>query len=66
VKPDQQMIATAGFLKYPVRECRSLHFCCICGKDITLGQLYHDGGYGRRCHVDCADTGARARIPEPK
>lgn len=40
--------------KYPVRVCRSLHFCQKCAQSITLGQEYHDGGYGRRAHVKCA------------
>lgn len=38
---------------YPVRTCYSLHTCKVCGQPITIGQLYHDGGYGRRAHVDC-------------
>lgn len=40
--------------KYPIRTCRSLHHCELCSKDITLGQRYRDGGYGRRLHVECA------------
>lgn len=40
--------------RYPVRTCRSLHHCEICERDITLGEQYHDGGYGRRIHVRCA------------
>jgi len=39
--------------RYPVRTCRSLHSCVLCGKEITLGERYHDGGYGRRAHEDC-------------
>lgn len=40
--------------RYPLRTCRSLHHCEICAKDITLGQRYYDGGYGRRIHEQCA------------
>src|SRR6266853_6571068 len=39
--------------KYPVRTCRSLHHCEICGRDITHGNSYHDGGPGKRVHVLC-------------
>jgi hypothetical protein len=39
--------------KYQVRVCRSLHHCEICGKDITHGNSYHDGGLGKRVHVLC-------------
>jgi len=39
--------------KYPVRTCRSLHHCEICGKDITHGNSYHDGRPGKRAHVLC-------------
>lgn len=46
---------TPDFTKYPVRTCYTLHFCEICQRDITLGQQYYDGGYGRRAHVGCAD-----------
>lgn len=37
----------------PLRTCRSMHHCCICRQDITLGQRYRDRGYGRRCHLSC-------------
>ena len=39
--------------RYPLRTCNSLHFCEICRKDITLGERYFDGGYGRRAHEKC-------------
>ena len=39
--------------EYPIRECRSLHYCEICNKDITYGECYYDGGYNNRVHVDC-------------
>jgi len=38
---------------YQVRTCRSLHYCEICKRDITDGQKYYDGGYGRRAHMEC-------------
>ena len=37
----------------PVRVCRTLHHCEICEKNINLGQVYRDGGYGRRAHETC-------------
>lgn len=40
--------------RYPLRTCQSLHHCEICDGDITLGQRYYDGGYGRRVHEACA------------
>jgi len=43
----------AAYEKYPVRECRSMHSCAECGKDIKLGDFYRDGGYGRRVHEIC-------------
>jgi hypothetical protein len=43
----------AKLVKKPIRTCRSLHFCELCGKSITLGERYHDGGYGYRAHVEC-------------
>ena len=37
----------------PVRTCRSLHSCVLCGKDITDGQQYRDRGFAARAHEDC-------------
>jgi hypothetical protein len=37
----------------PVRTCRTLHSCVLCGKDITDGQEYRDKGYGARAHEGC-------------
>jgi hypothetical protein len=37
----------------PVRECKTLHECCLCLQRIQWGQHYHDGGYGKRAHVFC-------------
>ena len=42
---------------YRVRVCRTLHECCLCSRGISLGEVYYDGGYGRRAHVLC--VGAR-------
>jgi hypothetical protein len=39
--------------KYPVRTCKSLHTCELCGYSIRCGSLYRDGGYGRRAHTSC-------------
>ena len=40
--------------EYKLRQCRTVHECCVCKKDIYCGDLYYDGGYGRRCHEQCA------------
>ncbi len=37
----------------PVRTCRTLHHCEMCGHDITDGQQYRDGGVDKRAHEDC-------------
>ncbi len=44
-----------NFTRYPIRTCRWLNECALCGKAITDGQKYRDGGYGRRAHIECAD-----------
>ena len=44
------------FTRYPIRTCKSVHGCEICKGDITYGQKYYDGGYGRRAHDLCADA----------
>jgi hypothetical protein len=38
----------------PLRTCRTLHHCEVCKRDITIGQQYRDGGYGKRAHETCA------------
>ena len=43
------------WIRYRCRRCYSMHSCKICGNDITLGELYRDGGYGRRAHEECVD-----------
>lgn len=40
----------------PTRVCRSLHACALCGLEITDGQSYKDGGYGRRAHLVCMEA----------
>lgn len=42
--------------KYPIRTCRTLHYCELCGGDIRLGETYYDGGYARRIHTKCANA----------
>lgn len=42
------------YWEYPLRNCRTLHFCQICQGDIFCGEEYYDGGYSRRAHKDCA------------
>lgn len=55
---------------YPERLCLSVHECCLCKNKITYGQSYHDGGYGRRAHTQCAmeegrclECGDRGHVP---
>jgi len=38
-----------------VRKCYTSHECCLCLNDISLHQLYYDGGYGKRAHITCVD-----------
>lgn len=48
---------------WPVRTCRTSHECFLCEEEITLGDIYHDGGYGNRAHVGCvAQRAAAMRI----
>ena len=47
---------------YKIRRCYSLHSCAVCNHDISLGQLYFDGGHGRRAHVECADPNNYAEL----
>lgn len=55
----------------PIRTCRTMHACCACDKVIQDGQKYHDGGYGKRAHVECLnriteeETGALPCEPCP-
>ena len=42
---------------FPLRECHSMHDCCICHRTILNGQMYFDGGYGKRAHEHCALRG---------
>lgn len=42
------------YFKYPLRTCMYLNECNVCGRAIVVGQKYYDGGYGRRCHFECA------------
>ena len=41
--------------KYPRRTCYSLHSCAICEEEITYGETYYDGGYGKRAHDECVN-----------
>jgi len=43
------------FDRYPLRICRTLHHCAICYETIVIGEVYLDGGYGRRAHKSCND-----------
>ena len=52
--------------KYPLRRCVWLNHCRICGKDITSGKEYYDGGYGLRAHRACADVDVQRRRTEAR
>jgi len=52
---DEQVIRPINWRKYNVRTCMSLHECKICRSDINLGEIYFDGGYSRRAHVECVE-----------
>lgn len=41
--------------KYSKRMCQTMHHCRICDKQIALGAVYYDGGYGRRAHEVCVE-----------
>ena len=38
-----------------LRQCSTVHECCICFGDITSGMSYFDGGYGKRAHEQCVN-----------
>lgn len=56
------MRSPINYAKYPVRTCRTLCQCQLCGKDITYGNSYHDGGYGRRAHVLCVKAQPKEQV----
>jgi len=45
----------ARLVAAPQRTCYSMHECCLCPDTIKLGELYHDGGYGKRAHWKCVE-----------
>jgi len=58
-------VTAAQMAAYRIRCCYSLHGCNLCQQDITLGQTYHDGGYGKRSHTECVEMAiAKDRLPE--
>lgn len=45
-----------------IRVCQTLHDCCLCGLPIRHGDIYYDGGYGKRAHDTCLlDNWKRAK-----
>ena len=58
------------YYEYPLRTCLYMNECAVCGQRITSGQKYYDGGYNRRCHIECAppqyDEGSVDRCVCPK
>lgn len=49
--------------EYPMRTCRTLHECGICGDSIRCGENYFDGGYGRRAHERCVEEKRKQSEP---
>ncbi len=41
--------------KRKLRTCYGLHQCEVCQGMIKQGELYRDGGYGKRAHEECVD-----------
>lgn len=54
-------LAALILARYRVRRCLSMHDCVLCDAGIKLGQDYHDGGDGRRAHVECVKGALPAR-----
>jgi hypothetical protein len=52
---DKEVGEKRNWRKYRVRTCYTMHFCEICRNAISLGEIYFDGGYGRRAHVECVE-----------
>jgi len=48
--------------EYILKTCKSLHHCKLCGRDITYGQRYHDGGYNHRAHETCVASGREGEV----
>ena len=40
----------------PIRNCKSMHECCICNKMIFIGYDYYDGGYRKQAHKKCVEN----------
>lgn len=47
--------------KKPIRFCRTMHHCELCGEKIMAGETYFDGGHGARAHTGCAAPRAQSR-----
>lgn len=65
MSPDHYSLARLPWLSYPLRTCRSLHHCEVCGRDILNGQKYFDGGYSRRAHESCIGKPVSPQTKEP-
>ena len=59
---ETELETKARFLRYKLRTCRWLHECALCSANITNGQKYRDGGYGRRAHEACVARLPRANV----
>lgn len=53
--PDQHALA-GRLARYKIRRCYTMHACALCDRNVADGQLYHDGGYGKRAHTECVDA----------
>jgi hypothetical protein len=63
MKANQKLINRLALA--PVRTCRTLHYCCLCGKDITYGNNYRDGGRDHRAHVTCFAEATKKPASKP-
>lgn len=45
----------------PRRICRTLHKCCLCSRDIVVGDEYRGDGLDRRAHQICVEAAAATR-----
>lgn len=52
-KPTRRKKGSLTWGDYPIRTCRTMHACTLCGQVIKAGECYYDGNIGRRTHVKC-------------
>jgi hypothetical protein len=49
---------------FKITKCYSLQHCCLCNKDITMGQLYKTAGFNYCAHVGCLVSEFDKLFPE--